>query len=211
MGGVLRRTMEEWLFLRAFWAIGSEGSQSVAQACLAVPLAQNQPRVLISDVAVIEKAKPTLLPKDVIYVGHRHFWHHLAAGPLANPFQIGQRGSALEVLTKFLLPGSYPGPYACDCPLTQPCRGHALVTLHLGGQAAREGTQRPKHRGVRVVRAVPVEVGTASSLLGGLRFELPCPFLQDVANIDTFLGCYERSSCHAWISASACQAGVANQ
>ena len=197
-----------------------------AQASLAVPLAQNQPRVLISDVAVIEKGKPTLLPKDVIYVGHRRFSHHLAAGPLANPFQIGQRVSALEVLTKLLFPGSYPGPYACDCPLTQPCRGDALVTLHLGGQAARKGTQRPKHRarrlsivaqaalmisGVRVVRAVPVEVGTASSLLGCLRIELPCPFLQDVANIDTFLGCYEHSSCRAWISASACQAGVANQ
>ena len=178
---------------------------------------QTPTRVLISDVAIVERGQPTQLPADVVYVGHGHFSHRLASGRWATPFKIG---SAFETLTRFIswspfcpqaqhisqLSGQR---LACDCPLNQPCHADAFVAFHLGHQAGCKGTQKPKQRarrvtlatraallssGIRVVRGVPVEigqaslVGAASSLLGCASTDLPWPFMEDVANSDTFLG-----------------------
>ena len=173
---------------------------------------QTPARVLISDVAIIERGQPTQLPADVVYVGHGHFSHRLSSGRWATPFKIGQHGSAFEALTRFIswFPSSPQAQHisqldgkrlACDCPLNQPCHADALVAFHLGHQAGCKGTQKPKQRarrvtlttraallssGIRVVQASLV--GAASSLLGCTGIDLPWPFMEDVANSTTFLG-----------------------
>ena len=160
---------------------------------------QTPTRVLISDVAIVERGQPTQLPADVVYVGHGHFSHRLASGCWATPFKIGQHGSAFETLTRFIswFPSSSQAQHisqlggkrlACDCPLNQPCHADALVAFHLGHQAGCKGTQKPKQRtrrvtfatraalvlsGMRVVRGVPVEIGQAS-LVGAASSLLGC-------------------------------------
>ena len=200
---------------------------------------QTPTRVLISDVAIVERGQPTQLPADVVYVGHGHFSHRLASGRWATPFKIGQHGSTFEISQ---LSGKR---LACDCPLNQPWHADALVLFHLGHQAGCKGSQKPKQRarrvalatraallssGIRVVRGVPVEigqaslVGAASSLLGCAGADLPWPFLEDEANSTTFLGFKTWLADHHFPAdgplgpqvfgmscAAAFQAGMANQ
>ena len=111
--------------------------------------------MLISDVAIIERGKPTQLPSDVLCVGRGHFSHRLSVGPWATPFNL-----------KPLL-GLSPGFHLHSKPRT--CRGlmanawrvtahltsraMQMLAFHLGHQAGRKGTQKPKQRARRVTLA----------------------------------------------------------
>eukprot|EP00438_Fugacium_kawagutii_P035920 Skav227993 [mRNA] locus=scaffold390:165629:172005:- [translate_table: standard] len=125
------------------------------------------------------------LPSDVLYAGHGHFRHRLPCSHWCNTFKIGQDGSPVVVLLKFIagideylagknLEELIGKRIACDCPVGQPCHVDVLIAKVYESLEARA---HPKRRNpwlgpVRMVKTSPVAF-TQAAIVAGIRSQFP--------------------------------------
>eukprot|EP00438_Fugacium_kawagutii_P035568 Skav229232 [mRNA] locus=scaffold864:304811:311040:- [translate_table: standard] len=125
------------------------------------------------------------LPSDVLYAGHGHFRHRLPCSHWCNTFKIGQDGTPVVVLLKFIagideylagknLEALIGKRIACDCPVGQPCHVDVLIAKVYESLEARA---HPKRRNpwlgpVRMVKTSPVAF-TQAAIVAGIRSQFP--------------------------------------